>query len=140
MNFIVKLSKFKKSIIKFEYDLIMIVMNKFIKKAYFILFHEKMRAEKVIYLFEWHIITNYEVSTEIIFNRNTQFRSKFWQTLTALKKIKTKMSTTEHLQTDDQMKQLNQIMKQYLKCYMNYQQNNWIILLMTAQFTYNNNI
>ena len=41
-----------------------------------------------------------------------------------LKEIKTKMSTTEHLQTDDQIKKLNQIMKQYLKYYVNYQQNN----------------
>ena len=46
-------------------------MNKFIKKAYFILFHEKMRAEKVVYLFKQYVIANHEVSTEIIFNRNT---------------------------------------------------------------------
>ena len=29
-------------------------------------------------------------------------------------------------------------MKQYLKYYVNYQQDNWIELLFTAQFTYNN--
>ena len=52
--------------------------------------------------------------------------------------MKIKISTTEHLQTDDQIKKLNQIVKQYLKCYVNYQQNNWIKLLLTAQFTYNN--
>ena len=56
MNFIIKLSKFKKSITEFKYNLIMIVMNRFIKKMYFILFYKKMRAEKVIYLFEWYII------------------------------------------------------------------------------------
>ena len=39
---------------------------------------------------------------------------------------------------NDQIKQLNQIMKQYLKCYVNYQQNNWIELLSAAQFAYNN--
>ena len=52
--------------------------------------------------------------------------------------MKTKMSTTEHSQTDDQTERFNQIVKQYLKCYVNYQQNNWIKLLLTAQFTYNN--
>ena len=50
------------------------------------------------------------------------------------------MNTTEHLQTDDQIKKLNQIVKQYLKCYVNYQQDNWVKLLLTAQFTYNNSI
>ena len=77
MNFIVKLSKFKKSITEFKYDSIMIIVNKFIKKAYFVSFHEKMKAEKITYLFKQYIIANHEVSTEIIFDRNTQFRSKF---------------------------------------------------------------
>ena len=138
MNFIVKLSKFKKSITEFKYNSIMIVVNKFTKKTYFISFHEKMRAEKVVYLFEWYIIANHEVFMKVISDKNIRFRSKFWQTLTALKKIKTKMSIIEHSQTNSQIKWLNQIMKQYLKCYMNYQQNNWIELLSAAQFTYNN--
>ena len=60
MNFIIKLSKFKKSVTKFEYNLIMIIMNKFIKKAYFVSFHKKMKAEKIIYLFKWYIIVNHE--------------------------------------------------------------------------------
>jgi len=124
MNFIVKLSKFKKSITEFKYDLIMIIVNRFTKRTYFISFHEKMRVKKVIYLFKQHIIANHEVSTEIILNRNTKFRLKFWQILTTLKEIKTKMSTTEQSQTDDKIKKLNQIVKQYLKCYVNYQQNN----------------
>ena len=124
MNFIIKLSKFKKLVTKFKYNSIMIVMNKFIKKAYFVLFHEKMRAEKVIYLFEWYIIANHEVSTKIISDRDIWFRSKFWQMLITLKEMKMKMSTTEHSQTDDQIEQLNQIVKQYLKCYVNYQQDN----------------
>ena len=73
MNFIIKLSKFKKSTIRFEYNSIMIIVNKFTKRTYFISFHEKMRAEKVVYLFKQHIITNYEVSTEIILNKNMKF-------------------------------------------------------------------
>ena len=48
------------------------------------------------------------------------------------------MSTTKHSQTDNQIEKFNQIVKQYLKYYMNYQQNNWIKLLSAAQFTYNN--
>ena len=71
MNFIVKLSKFKKSVIKFKYDSIMIVIDRFIKKTYFVLFHEKMRAEKMIYLFEQYIIANHKVFTEMISDKNT---------------------------------------------------------------------
>ena len=70
MNFIIKLSKFKKSIIKFKYDSIMIVINKFIKKIYFVSFHKKIKIEKITYLFEQYIIANYEVSAEIITDKN----------------------------------------------------------------------
>ena len=77
MNFIVKLSKFKKSIIKFEYDSIMIVIDRFIKKIYFVSFYKKIRAEKVIYLFKQHIIANHEVFTEMIFDKNIRFKLKF---------------------------------------------------------------
>ena len=101
MNFIIKLSKFKKLITKFKYDLIIIIVNKFIKKTYFILFYEKMSTEKVAYLFKWHIIANHELITEIIFDKNTWFRLKFWQILTALKKIKMKMSMMKHSQMNE---------------------------------------
>ena len=138
MNFIVKLSKFKKSTTEFKYDSIMIIVNKFTKKIYFILFHEKMKAEKIVYLFEQHIIANHKIFIKLISDRNIRFRSKIWQTLTALKEIKTKMNTIEHSQMNDQIERFNQIMKQYLKCYVNYQQNNWIELLSAAQFAYNN--
>ena len=97
-----------------------------------------MKAEKVVYLFKWYIIANHEVFMKVISDRNIRFRLKFWQTLTALKEIKTKMSTTEYSQMNDQIKKLNQIVKQYLKCYVNYQQNNWVELLSAAQFAYNN--
>ena len=66
-----------------------------------------MRAEKIIYLFEWHIIINHEISTKIISDKDMWFRSKFWQTLTALKEMKTKMSTTEYLQINNQIKKFN---------------------------------
>ena len=80
-----------------------------------------MKTEKVAYLFEQYIIANHEVFSEIISDRNIWFRSKFWQTFMTLKKIKMKMSTTKYSQMNEQIKWFNQIMKQYLKCYVNYQ-------------------
>ena len=32
---------------------------------------------------------------------------------------------------------MNQILEQYLRCYVNYEQNNWVELLPIAQFAYN---
>ena len=92
---------------KFEYDSIMIIVNKFTKRTYFISFHKKISTEKIVYLFEWYIIANHEVLTKIIFDKNTWFRLKFWQIFIILKEIKTKMSTIKYLQTNKQIEQFN---------------------------------
>src|SRR5436190_18426316 len=105
MNFIIKLSKFKKLTTEFKYNSIMIIVNKFTKKTYFISFYEKMKVKKIVYLFKQHIITNHEISTEMISDRNTRFKSKFCKTLTALKKIKKKRSTMKQLKEKNKTKQ-----------------------------------
>src|SRR5882672_12412576 len=43
-----------------------------------------------------------------------------------------------HLEGDGQMEHVNQTLKQYLRVYCNYQQDNWSYLLPLAEFMYNN--
>src|SRR5260221_11392291 len=43
-----------------------------------------------------------------------------------------------HLEGDRQMECTNQVLEQYLGVYTNYQQDNWVMLLPMAKFTYNN--
>src|SRR5947199_3884916 len=52
--------------------------------------------------------------------------------------MKTKLSTTYHLQTDSQTEQTNQSLEQYLRIYCNYQQDKWIAWLPLAEFHLNN--
>jgi transposase InsO family protein len=51
--------------------------------------------------------------------------------------VKHKMSTAYHPQTDGQTERLNQTLEQYLRCYVNDRQDNWIALLPLAQIAYN---
>ena len=51
--------------------------------------------------------------------------------------IKVVISTAYYPQIDGQIKRLNQTLKQYLKHYINYIQNNWALLLPAVQFIYN---
>jgi hypothetical protein len=48
------------------------------------------------------------------------------------------MSTTYHPQTDRQTEQVNQLLEQYLRIFCNQQQEDWVRLLPTAEFSYNN--
>jgi len=52
--------------------------------------------------------------------------------------IKANLLTAYHPKTDGQTKQVNQILEQYLLVYVNYQQDDWVDLLLLAEFAYNN--
>ncbi|KFY06188.1 hypothetical protein V491_08796, partial [Pseudogymnoascus sp. VKM F-3775] len=69
--------------------------------------------------------------------RDKLFTSKFWQSLMAQLGTNHKLSTAFHPQTDGQTERLNQTLEQYLRSYVNHQQDNWVQLLLLAQFAYN---
>ena len=52
--------------------------------------------------------------------------------------VEIKLSSTFHPQKDGQTERVNQVLKQYLRCTINYQQDNWTSLLPLAEFAYNN--
>jgi len=52
--------------------------------------------------------------------------------------MKSTMSTAYYPQTDGQTEQVNQILEQYLRCYVDYDLKNWSNLLPSAEFAYNN--
>jgi len=48
------------------------------------------------------------------------------------------MSTVYYPQTDGQTEHVNQALEQYLRCYVDYNFSNWLDLLPSAEFVYNN--
>ena len=52
-------------------------------------------------------------------------------------KIKYKLFTAYYLQTDRQIERMNQILEQYLQCFCDYQQTNWVRLLPIKMLAYN---
>ncbi len=137
LNFIVKLSKSKKRVIETTYDFILIITDRLIKYKYFLSYKKATFAEDLTYTFLRMIVANHELSNEIILNRDKLFTSKFWKFLMNQLEIYHKLSTAYHLQTNEQMKRMNQTLKQYLRCYINYRQNDWVQLLSVAQLTFN---
>ncbi len=120
LNFIIKLSKSKKRVIEATYDFILIITDRLIKYEYFLSYKKTTFAKDLIYTFLRMIVANHELSDEIISNRDKLFTLKFWKFLMNQLEIHHKLSTTYHLQIDEQMKRMNQTLKQYLRCYINY--------------------
>ena len=129
LNFIVKLFKSKKRVTEITYDFILIIIDRLIKYKYFLSYKKVTFAEDLTYTFLRTIVANHELSDEIILNRDKLFTLKFWKFLMNQLEIHHKLSTAYHSQIDEQMKRMNQTLKQYLRCYINYKQNDWIQLL-----------
>ncbi len=138
LNFIVKLLKSKERVTRTTYDFILMITNKLIKYKYFLSYKKATFAKDLMYTFLRMIVANHELSDEIISNRDKLFTSKFWKLLMNQLEIHHKLSTAYHSQTNEQMKRMNQTLKQYFRCYINYRQNDWIQLLSIAQLTFNN--
>src|SRR5882724_2824002 len=73
--------------------------------------------------------------TDIVSNWGKHFISHFWWSLCQLLGIKANLSMAYHTETNGQTQQVNQILEQF-----NYQQDNWVNLLPSAEFAYNNTL
>lgn len=137
LDFIVKLPLSKDPTTGVDYDSILVITDRLTKYGYFIPYKEASTAESLMFTFLRTIVSNHGLPKSIISDRGSVFASKFWQSLTAQLGAKHKLSTAFHPQTDGQTERLNQTLEQYLRCYINYQQDNWVSLLPLAQFAYN---
>jgi len=138
MNFITKLPTLKNSAWGVKFNSILTIVDRLIKYTMFISFKETTTASVLTYIILQELINNHRLSKKFITDRDKLFTSKFWETLTAELRINHKMLTAYHPQTDEQSKWMNQTVKMYLRHYINRNQNNWVQLLLTTQFVYNN--
>jgi len=84
-------------------------------------------------MFSKHGIPSYVTS-----DRGSEFVSNFFCSLGTALNIQLYFTSDYHPEDDEQTKYTNQILKQYLHVYYNYQQDNWSELLSLAEFAYNN--
>jgi hypothetical protein len=119
MNFVIELSK-----IKNEFSAILMIINRFIKMHHYVCCtaeENDTSAEKITKLLTIHVWKLHELSSIIVFDRDSQFVSLVWKTVCKILKIDVELSIAFHSETDDQSEIANQEMKRYLRSYCNYQ-------------------
>lgn len=97
-------------------------------------------AAELADLFIEHVTSKSGNPQSIVSDRGVLFTSKFWSTLYYALKMKAKLSTAFHPQTDGQTERQNQMLEQYLRSYVNYKQDDWLYWLPMASFSYNNSV
>ena len=140
MDFIVKLPPSKEPLTEVSYDLILTIVDWLTKEVWFILYKEASNAEELAYIFLWNVTALQGLPDKIISDRDKLFTSNFWMTLMRQLRLLHKMSTVYHSQTDDQTEWMNQVIKQYLREYVDYHQTNWVALLSVVQIVYNTSV
>jgi Reverse transcriptase (RNA-dependent DNA polymerase)/RNase H-like domain found in reverse transcriptase/Integrase zinc binding domain/Chromo (CHRromatin Organisation MOdifier) domain len=120
------------------YDSILVLVDRYTKMARYVPTTKEITAPELAELFVLHVVKDFGIPAGMTSDRGSVFTSKFWATLCFYLKIRRRLSTAFHPQTDGQTENLNQTLEQYLRCYTNYQQDDWASKLALAEFTYNN--
>ena len=98
----------------------------------------KIDAAKLTNVFFKKIILHFGMSTNIVNDKNFLFINAFWSTLCYHAKIKRRLNTVFHSQTNKQTKRQNQILKHYFRSYADAKQADWTNLLSLTEFVHNN--
>jgi len=104
------------------YNSILVVVDRLTKMVHFIPTTEKTSAEKLARLFRDNVWKLHGLPKSIISDKGPQFAAGLIKELNQILGIKSKMSTTFHPQTDGQMERVNQELEQYLRMFIDHQQ------------------
>ena len=108
------------------------------QKWHFIPCQDTCIAEQLADLYASNIFCLHGLPKTVVSNRGTQFIANFWKGLCKILKIEALPSTPYYPETDGQTEQMNAILEQYLRIYINYLQDNWESWLYMAEFAANN--
>jgi hypothetical protein len=120
-----------------EYENIMVVVDRLTKYVIFIPLPRKYDTRYLAEVFVRDVISRFGIPERIISDRDKLFTSNFWEELCQMLSIKRAMSTAYHPQSDGQTERSNQTLEQYLRLYVNDEQDNWANLLPQAALAVN---
>ncbi len=135
MNFIINLSDL------YDYNIILTVICRLLKERHYIsciIDNEDIIIEKTAEMLLQWIYQTHNLSSFIVFNQDSQFIFILWKFLCKWLSISLQLFIIYHFQINDQSKQVNQNVKQYLRSFCLYMQNDWSKWLFMIEFVNNN--
>ncbi|GJU85900.1 reverse transcriptase domain-containing protein [Tanacetum coccineum] len=133
MEFITKLPKTAAG-----YNSIWVIVERLTKSAYFLPMKERDLIEKLTRLYMKEIVARHEIAVSIIFDRDSHFTSRVWQSLHEALGTQLNLSTAYHPQTDGQSERTIQTLEDMLRaCVIDFG-NGWDRHLPLVEFSYNN--
>ncbi|GJZ78549.1 hypothetical protein Tco_0643386 [Tanacetum coccineum] len=133
MDFVTKLPRTSNG-----HDTIWVIIDRLTKSVHFIPTQETDSKETLTRLYIKEIVSRHRVPISIIFDRNSHFTSRFWQSLQSTLGTQLDMSTACHPETDGQSERTIQTLKDMLRaCVIDFEKG-WERHLPLVEFSYNN--
>jgi len=121
-----------------SYNAICVIVDRLTKRAYFISINNRFSSKDIAQLLYDKVYPLHGLPLQIISDRGVQYLAELFQEWCKILGIESTMSTAYHPQTNGQTEHVNQALEQYLRCYVDYNLSNWLDLLPSAEFAYNN--
>ena len=94
-------------------------------------------AQQTARLFFDNVVSRHGLPISIVSDRDGRFISKFWTELFRITGTSLDMSSGYHPETDGQTERQNKVLRESLRAYSNYNQDDWDIHLPALQFSIN---
>jgi len=121
------------------HDSIWVIVDKLTKCAHFVPINQKMSMDKLAELYVREVVILHGVPASIIWDRDSRFTSRFWQSLQKALGTELRMSLAYHPQTGGQTKRTIQSLEDLLRICVLDHLGTWSDMLPLVEFTYNNN-
>jgi len=123
-----------------KYTGILVIVDWLRQMATYLPSRKDIHSPESARMFFEHVICKRGLTDNIVSDRGKEFTIRFWNRVCSQLSINHRLSTACHLETDGQTERQIQTMEQYLRAVCNYEQDNWVELLLLAEFAYNNSI
>lgn len=121
-------------------DAILVIVDRYTKMVVYVATTKRITSVELAKILLDRIIRHYGVPRGIVSDRGSIFTSDYWSSFAYEARVKLRLSTAFHPQTDGQTERSNQTLEQYLRCYCIDDQDAWPEKLAPAEFAVNNGV
>ncbi|TRX94028.1 hypothetical protein FHL15_005106 [Xylaria flabelliformis] len=122
-----------------KYRNILVVVDRLTKMRHFVPC-EEVDVEGVVDAFLKHIFPLHGVPLKVLSDRGGAFIATFWGVLSKRLGCTLTYTSGYHPETNGQTERLNSTIAQFLRCFVNARQDDWVDWLPLAEFTANNHV
>ena len=123
-----------------KYSQILVLVDRLTKKVFTAPLRSNITGPQLADLLCTTIFLEYGFPLEIISDRDTKFTSHYWENFFRAYGTKLSMSYAYHQRFDGQTEVMNRVLEEIMRCYVDFDQTNWPLLLPYSTSAMNNTV